>query len=187
MAGVYGYSGVNMSLSVFFNNLLSSPAFQNAFWVFVGIVAGSLIQFLFHYLVLRSQKANARRLLGAEVSLNRVELEAFEKQVERKKGKFSSGQADDFDFLFDMSGFNYRMVDPLINSGHFHDILGPEGVKMYFRFMNDLNVNAAGHLNTILTEKHHDNSSISFLDWLIDVKVQEWSGTLDYIEKRTQQ
>lgn len=107
------------------SGFLSWSAFANAFWVFVGIVAGALIQHGLKWLVQRTQRENAKRVFRVETSINRNVLEILSESLKRKKERFVAGQQTDQDFFIDMSGFNYRIVDPLINAGYFHDLLGP--------------------------------------------------------------
>lgn len=153
------------------------------FWVFVGVVAGALIQYLFFRLTLHFQRRNAREVLLAEIEINKDELNNVLRQIARKKERFVSGQQKDHDLKFDFSGFNYRMVDPLINSGHFHSILGPEGVKRYFRFMSDLNYQSAENYSNYLEAEHKNGRSIDMLDHLLEHKALEWRDTLAAAEK----
>ncbi|MEI4263652.1 hypothetical protein [Roseovarius sp. D0-M9] len=122
------------------SDFLTSTAFQQSFWLFLGVVAGALIQFLFHYIISRSQRGKAKKLFLVEIEINAEVLKTLEAEILRKKSRFVSGQQNEYDFNFDFSDFNYRMVDPLINTGHFHQIVGAVGVKSYFTFMNNLNV-----------------------------------------------
>lgn len=164
--------------------ILSGNAFANAFWVFVGIVAGALIQYLLGWLSLRSQRRNARRLFGVEATINRQALDDLKESFRRKKDRFVAGQVADTDYYIDMSRFNYRIVDPLVNSGHFHDILGPEGVQRYFRYAGDLNIENAKSLLAIFRQEAESGRSLNFLDWIVDTKFPEWDGHLDFVERR---
>ena len=101
----------------------------------------------------------------------------------RKKSRFVSGQQNEYDFNFDFSDFNYRMVDPLINSGHFHAIVGAAGVKSYFTFINDLNVQSQLVYKNLLMREHEQNKSVRFLDYMIDTKLKEWRDTLDLLRQ----
>ena len=159
--------------------------FWNAFWVFIGIVAGALIQYGFYWLTQRSQQSNAKKIFLAEIIINRIELENVKKDIIRKKERFAARQIEESDFFFDFRGFNYRIVDPLINSGHFHKFMGPEGVAKYFKFMNELNYVTAERLQLELKAKHEIGKSLDYLDKLIDTDLVRWSGALDYAESRT--
>ena len=156
--------------------------FWNAFWVFIGIVAGAIIQFGFHSLIKRSQKGNAKKLLLVEIEINRKELGNLKAELTRKKDLFASIQFQEGDFGFNFASFNYRMMDPLINSGYFHIILDADGVKKYFQFVNDLNVNNSKTFEIMLREHHGDGSSVKFLNWILDTKLTEWGNSLDFIE-----
>ena len=164
--------------------IASSLFVQNAFWVFVGIVAGSLIQFVLHFLILRSQRNKAARLFAAEIEINEGALALVESSLKRKKERFAANQQTDVDFWFDYSTFNYRMVDPLINTGHFHDIFGSEGVKLYFEFMNELNVDAANRAEQLLRGDAERGQSLACLDWFLETRLPEWKKTLQFMRTR---
>ena len=166
--------------------IASSLFVQNAFWVFVGIVAGSLIQFVLHFLILRSQRNKAARLFAAEIEINEGALALVESSLKRKKERFAANQQTDGDFWFDYSTFNYRMVDPLINTGHFHDIFGSKGVKLYFQFMNDLNLDAATRAEQILRGEAKKGQSLACLDWFLETRLPQWKETLEYMRARIQ-
>jgi hypothetical protein len=172
------------SLLTTIDQIGSSLIVQNAFWVFVGIVAGSIIQFLFHYIILRSQRKNAKQLFRAEIEINEGALAQVEAAIRKKKERFSAHQQTESDYWFDFKSFNYRMVDPLINSGHFHAILGPEGVKRYFEFMNELNVEAAVRAEQLLRREDDEKKSLAYLDWFLDTKIPYWKETLRIIRSK---
>lgn len=164
--------------------ILSGSAFANAFWVFVGIVSGAVIQHLLAMVTIRKQKSNAKRLFRVETAINRSALDSLSNLVVKKKERFVASQQTDQDFFIDMSSFNYRIVDPMINAGYFHEFLGPEGVARYFRYANELNINNAQNLAAILRQEADAGRSLGFLDWLIDTKLPEWDGHLSLVENK---
>ena len=159
-------------------------SFWNAFWLFLGVVAGALIQFILNWVSTRLQRKSAKRVFRVETSINRTALEVLETSLNRKKERFVAGQVGDSDYFIDMSAFNYRIVDPLINAGYFHDFLGAEGVQRYMRYAGELNVNNAQNLSGILRQETEAGRSLGFLDWLIDTKLPEWDGHLSFVENR---
>ena len=169
-----------MSLASIVTAILTSQAF----WVFVGIVAGSFVQYGFHLILMRSHEKNARLVFLAEVAINELELAKVMRSLERKRAQFISGELDPNSFFFDFTGFNYRAVDPLINSGFFHKILGAELVKSYFEFMNHLNVQYAHGLQQLLTEKYEEERAVTFLNHIIDDRAPEWADTIRRIKAR---
>ena len=159
-----------------------SQFFFNALWLFLGIVAGSLVQYFLNWLTLTKQRSNAKRIFAIETALNRSELNKLKQAIQRKKERFIAAQVLDHDYFLDMSGFNYRIVDPLINSGHFHEMLGPDGVARYMRYANELNVGNANNLINLLRSEDEAGRSLAFLDWLLDTKIPEWEGHLGFVE-----
>ena len=109
----------------------------------------------------------------------------MEAAIVRQKNRFVSGQQNDQDFSFDFGDFNYRMVDPLINTGHFHEIVGAEGVKSYFKFMNDLNSQNELVFKNLLKQEHDRNTSVHFLEYVIDTKLVEWKETINLMRRKT--
>lgn len=159
-----------------------SAAFWNAFWLFLGIVAGALVQFLLNWIVQYRQRVVAKNLLKVEIAINRAELKRLREFLLRRKERFVAQQVVESDFFIDMSGFNYRMMDPLINTGLFHAMLGSDGVSRYFRFANELNVQGASNLTSMLRKESEAGKSLEFLDWLLDEKLPEWQSHLDAVE-----
>ncbi len=158
--------------------------FQNAFWVFVGIVCGALIQFLFHYIISLSQRRNAKRLFRIEIEINSDVLAVLEADLTRKRELFVSKQQTDQDYYINLNDFNYTMVNPLINSGYFHAIAGSDGVRRYFKFMNDLNSKNALVLQQMLRAQDEENASIRMLNWLLDTRITEWKNTIALLKAK---
>jgi hypothetical protein len=157
---------------------------NNGFWIFLGIIVGAVVQFLFQKILQYDQRRNAIKLLKIEVDINKGALERLEAQLERTKTRIGSGQVSEDNLFIDFSEFIYRIADPLINSGYFHLLLDAEGVKAYFKFVNELNYQKANDLTIILREKHIENGSMEFMEWLIDTKIIEWKSWLETLEHK---
>ena len=145
---------------------LTSPAFQNAFWVFVGIVAGAIIQYILAAQSMREHRANARRVLETEVALNLSEAEHFKKRLSYIKERLAAGQISDSDLFVTMHGFDYSAITPIVNSGHFHTMLSAEGVRRYLQFMRFFNNENAKWINSMFSTEHGRGKSMDFIDWL---------------------
>jgi len=141
-------------------------AFWNAFWLFLGVVAGALVQYVLDALVKRSQRKNAIAVLKTEITINLQALEDFKKRISELKELISAQQIDEQDLFVSTAEFDYSLVSPLVNSGHFHAELGPEFVKAYFSFMRFFNNEHAKLLNSMLRMEHEKGLSIKYLDWL---------------------
>ena len=165
-------------------DILDTLVFQNAFWVFIGIVSGSVIQFLFHYIVVISQRRNAKKLFRVEIEINSDVLSALETDLIKKREFFVSRQQTDQDYYFNLDNFNYTMVNPLINSGHFHAIVGSAGVKKYFQFMNELNSQKAVIFQQMLRVQDEENTSVRLLNWLLATKIPEWKATIALLKMK---
>ena len=156
--------------------------FFNSFWLFLGIVAGAGIQFTLSWIVQRQQRSMAKKLFRVETEINRRELLKLTESIRRMKERFIARQVSEQDFFIDMSGFNYRIIDPLVNTGHFHSLLGADGVAQYFRFANELNIQRASWLMEELRKQHDDGNSLNFIDRLLETKIPEWETSLSLVE-----
>lgn len=164
-----------------FATILAGNAFANAFWVFVGVVAGALIQYLLGWLTQRSQKRNAMKALLTEISINRKEVAEFINRLWYLRERVSANQISDADLFISMQGFDYSIVNPLVNSGHFHVLLGHKDVKNYFEFMKFFNNQNADLINSMLRTEHEKAKSLDYLTWLED-KATALLGKLDEVQ-----
>jgi hypothetical protein len=121
MAGVYGGGWV-------------SQFFFNAVWLFLGIVAGAIVQHLMNALAYRRQARIALQVMQIEISYNISEVERFKKHLDWLRNRITASQIDEHDFFLPMQKFDYSSVGPLTNSGYFHVLLGPELVRNYLEF-----------------------------------------------------
>jgi hypothetical protein len=154
--------------------VLSGNAFANAFWVFVGIVAGSFVQFILTWLVQWSQRRAARKALDTEKMLNLSQVAVLRERIRYLKERIAAGQIIEDDLFFSMQGFDYSMVAPLINSGHFHVMLGHEKVFDYFLFMKFFNNDNAETLNSMLRTEHEKKLSLDYLGY-VEKKIEDLS------------
>lgn len=146
--------------------VLAGNAFANAFWVFIGIVAGACIQFLLGMLTQRGQRKNAIRVLRTEIEMNLSQLESLLERVNYLRERISANQISDQDLLISMHGFDYSAVNPLVASGYFHILLGHKHVKQYFDFMRFFNNNSAEIINSTLRTEHAGSKSLDYLEKL---------------------
>lgn len=142
------------------SEITSSSAFLNGFWLFVGIVAGALIQYFLGRLQIRYQAKNAFRVMRTEIELNLDAYARFKNQVSHLKDLLSSGQVVPDDLYLSMQEFDYSAVSPLVQQGYFHFMLGPEKAKHYFEFMRFFNNGNARVLTDILKREHERGKSI---------------------------
>jgi len=150
-------------VSVFFASIWQSAAFQNALWLLAGIVVGALIQFLLARIDLRFKAANALRVMQTEIDLNLAEYEQFLEQLKRLKSLIAVRQISDDALTISMETFDYSVVNPLVQQGYFHFMLGADKAKDYFAFMRFFNDARAKELTSILRHEHRAGRSMEFL------------------------
>lgn len=161
--------------------ILSGNAFANAFWVFIGVVAGAFIQFFLGMLNQRTQRRNAERALETEIELNLSQFQALQSRFGYLRERISAGQIDEKDLFLTMQGFDYSIVNPLIASGHFHVVLGHENVTRYFNFMKFFNNKNAELLNSMLRTEHEKAKSLDYLT-LLEKEAGRVVGELTFVK-----
>lgn len=155
-----------------FYSIFASSEFVTAFWIFVGIVAGALVQHFLNRLTQIRQSKNAFAVLKTEVDLNLDELGRFRDLLASLREGISAQQVSEDNIFITMQGFDYSAVAPLVNQGYFHFMLGPESAKKYFEFMRFFNNNHAQALTNLLKQEHLKGSSLNCIQW-IDRKAEE--------------
>lgn len=144
----------------------ASNGFANAFWIFLGIVCGVLIQFFFNWLTARQQRRNAVEVLKVEIEMNLVELDLFLQKLNFLRERIAANQIEPNEVFVSMQGFDFSAMSPLIATGHFHHYLGSSGSRAYFefaRFFSDAN---AVNLNSMLKTDHASGKSLALLKLL---------------------
>lgn len=148
--------------------VFESTAFQNAFWLFLGIVAGALVQHLLHRLNMRWQRNTAFEVLKSEIELNLDALTELERRAVYLKSRISGSQIDENELFLSMAQFDYSVVGPLVNQGFFHAMLGPDLIKKYFGFSRHFNNDYARIVSSNLRLKHEEGKSLDYLDAMIE-------------------
>lgn len=146
--------------------------------MFLGVLAGALIQYWLSQIQFRKHQANARLVLETEIDLNLIEANAIKARISFLKERVASGQIEQEELFFNMQAFDYSAIGPLVNSGHFHAMLGSEGVKKYLEFMRYFNNDNANNLNSMLHSEYEKNKSMAFLDWMLQRCDELSSGLL---------
>lgn len=137
-------------------------------WIFVGIVAGIFVQVIANAAVLKWQSNNAKKVLCCELEMNLDEIQKLKNHIERLKQKISANQVEQSDLWVNMVEFDYSALNPLVTSGHFHKMLGSDGVKKYLSGSRFFNNESAAHLTQMLLERHAQQDSLRFMGWLED-------------------
>ena len=103
--------------------------------------------------------------------MNLTEIDELEVRQRRLRERFVSGQITENEY-YNMQDFNYSATGPLIQSGHFHKMLGSKGVKDYFTAANFFSNSTAQFLTNRLHEEHAKGTSIDFMDQ-VEQKIAE--------------
>jgi hypothetical protein len=162
--------------------VVGSPAFLNGFGVFVGILAGVIIQQLVNGLTLRRQARTALQVMQTEISYNRSEVLELIKRIDWLKQRIASNQLSETDLFLPMQKFDYSSIGPLTNAGYFHVLLGPERVRKYLEFYHFFRIENGVELTTMLKAEHTDGRSMAFLEW-VESRAKELVDGLEPIER----
>lgn len=146
--------------------------FWNAFWLFLGIVAGAMVQYALSRLQQRDARITAGQVLKTEIDINLKEAERFRARLRQIKGRIGAGQMEPRNLFVSMQGFDYSALNPLVSSGFFHSSLGPERAEAYLEFLRFFNNNNANIITDILREEHYKNTSVQYIQWLEDKSLE---------------
>jgi hypothetical protein len=149
--------------------------FANAFWLFLGIVAGAFVQHFLNFLTTRRQASNALRVMQVEITYNLDEVDAFLRHVEWLKGRIAAGQIEEDKIFLPMHKFDYSTIGPLSNSGHFHMLLGADNLRKYLEFLYFFQSENASFLTQRLRLEHGVNNSMAYLDWIAEEAQSHYS------------
>ncbi|MDD9728502.1 hypothetical protein PVW46_01135 [Mameliella sp. AT18] len=143
--------------------IFSQPGFQNAFWLFLGVVAGALIQHFLGFLSKHSQAENALKVLQSEITYNLREAQKFESELGQSTQRLSKGEISAVDVFFRMSGFDYSALSPLNSTGYLHILLGPDLMPSLLRFQGFFNDTHGQRLKELFHNEFNRGNGVKFL------------------------
>lgn len=149
---------------------------SNPFWLFLGIVAGALIQHVLGIFDRHRQARAALKVLQVEVKRNLEEASRYIAEIDRQLTLFSSGELDVDNIFFPMSAFDYSALGPLNNSGYLHLLLGSQALSDVLRFNGHFNNETGKMLHSVLQQRKSTSSAASFLQ-------EEKGRAVDYRDK----
>ena len=129
--------------------------------LFLGIVAGAIVQYLFHRILSIEQVYRAKKIFVVELEINKLELRRYRKKLEELKDRIAAGPIPESDILLDMVSFNYRGLQVLVNNGFFHLVMSPRQIRSYFEFTNTYNVDAGMNSIHLLRDRYDPEKRIS--------------------------
>ena len=151
--------------------------------LFVGILAGVVVQLTAQLILMNIQRRNAVRVFKTEVEFNAHAMAEFRQRFDRLLNRVSSGQATEVDLYFSMSDFDYSAVAPLNNSGYFHTLLQSDGARHYFSVMRFFNNPNAEWLTHKVQADHRERRLLDFLEWL-EGKIEEGQKSLKAVQEK---
>ncbi|MPQ92472.1 hypothetical protein [Thioclava sp. JE_KL1] len=156
-------------------------AFWTVFWLVIGSVIGALTQYYLNKRTFEFQKRNAKKILETEIELNLDALGEFENRLSYLRERVAANQVGSSNLFVTLENFDYSALGPLVNSGHFHTILGKDRVKDYFEFVRFFRNSNAETLNSKLKIDHELGRSLDTLDEY-QARAKELEGKLEKIK-----
>ena len=153
-------------MSAFFQSLLTTAAFQNGFWLFVGVVSGAFVQYVLGAITARKQAKTALSVMKIELEHNLGKVDDFVEHVRGLKQRVSAGQIPVDDVYFPLFRFDCSSVGPLSQTGYFHIFLGPKLLHSYLEFIRFFRDDNGRFLKQKFVSEHDAGRSLDFLDWV---------------------
>jgi hypothetical protein len=151
VAGVYGGGW----LTEFFSS--------NPFWLFLGLLAGGLIQSLLHWIERHRQASNALAVLKIEIRYNLGQADGYIDTIKSQRERISSFEIAPGAVYFPMSNFDYTVLGSIAQTGFFHLLLGPENLERVIRFRRHFNNDTGGLLYSSFQQSATAGRAVSFL------------------------
>jgi hypothetical protein len=104
--------------------------------IFVGIVAGTVVQVAAHLVMLARSRSKMRKILRVEVEHNLHELGKIRATLDKLKDNVRYGTLMHHTELFNMTGFTYSFAGNLQQQGMLYDILTKDAFGGLLSFAN---------------------------------------------------
>lgn len=147
--------------------------FLAGFWVFIGIVAGAIIQYVLGKVQQREIRKAALQMLKTEILINLDACNSLRGRLNYLKDQIGAQQVSDAELYISMQDFDYSSIAPLVNNGLMHTILGPHITQKYFSISRRYNNNSAVISSNMLKSEHSQGKSLAFIKWLSDTLDQD--------------
>lgn len=136
---------------------------SNPFWLFLGVVAGALIQTILHWLERHGQASAALKVLQIEIRYNLEKAENYIREIERQKELVVSRELLAANVFFPMAEFDYSAMGPINNTGFLHILLGADSLGRVLRFSGHFNNRSGELLYAALKQSEAAGKSVKFL------------------------
>ena len=105
-----------------------SQTFSNGFWVFVGIVAGTLVTLLVAFVLERLKKKKIKRNIKFEISFNIRKIQEWKGLLDTVLEASNSDNMEDCFVLFDFQKIILWTVNKTISDGTVYDYIDYESI-----------------------------------------------------------
>ena len=142
---------------------LSDFLLSNPFWLFLGVVAGALIQTILHWLQRHRHASLALKVLQIEICYNLEKADKYILEMERQKELIVSKELPTDKVFFPMTEFNYSAMGPINNTGFLHILLGADRLGSVLGFNGHFNNQSGELLYAALKQSEAAGKSVQFL------------------------
>ncbi len=111
-----------------------SQAFNNGFWVFVGIVAGTLVNLLSVIIIVTVKKKKIKRNIKFEISLNISKIQEWKRMLDQVLQASNSDIIGDCYVLFDFQKIILWTINKTITDGTVYDYIDQESIVTLQKF-----------------------------------------------------
>lgn len=125
--------------------------------VFLGLVAGVVVQVAAQWVDRWRNQGYAKRLLKVEIELNLDILSDLQKEIVRIKDLAAAQGLGEHDHYVNMRLFSYNAATALINHGWFHRILNKQSIRSIYEFMSFYNQENANFIFGRFRQLREDN------------------------------
>ncbi len=105
-----------------------SQAFNNGFWLFVGIIAGTLVTLLASFILACLKKKKIKRNIKFEISFNISKIQEWKGLLDKVLMASNSDNMEDCLVLFDFQKIILWTVNKTISDGTVYDYLDQESI-----------------------------------------------------------
>ncbi|MCB0340511.1 MAG: hypothetical protein KDD53_12945 [Bdellovibrionales bacterium] len=154
-----------------------SDAFSNGFWVFVGIIAGTLVTLLSAYVLIRLKRRKIKQNIKFEVTFNISKIQEWKGMLEKLLEHSNSDNIEDCLVLFDFEKIIFWTVHKTISDGTVYDYIDQESIVTVQKLADFCTPFYSTNLNQAIQEfkTNPDKAGVAKL-------VRFWKTTLDQHE-----
>lgn len=162
-----------------FSNSWFFAAFSNGFWVFVGIVAGTLVTILSFYISGKIQKRKIKNNIKFEISFNIQKIQEWKGMLNEVLEASNSDSMQELVIFFDFQKIILWTVNKTISEGTVYDYLDTESIVTLQKLVDFSTLFYSEKINNEIKNYRNDPDRAS-----VAKLVKFWKSMLDEHETK---